>query len=83
MYKNSAKDDGDYLLDLGYNVTVNKWDSYTFKRGDVVIFGESEASTNGHIQMWDGTQFISNVKQGSGFWPYQTARPTYLIYTLP
>ncbi len=42
--------------------------NYSPRAGDVVVFQPVPGHSNGHIEMWDGTQWVSDWKQ-AGFYP--------------
>jgi type VI secretion system secreted protein VgrG len=55
------------------------------EKGDVVVFdsfqGKNEYHQHGHIQMYNGSQWISDFKQ-AGFWAgrdYRIYKPNYTI----
>lgn len=46
-------------------------DNYTPQIGDVVVFNRTSKNPHGHIQIYDGTQWVSDFRQGVGkFSPY-------------
>jgi hypothetical protein len=88
LYKIPAKDDGPYLKDVGFTTIKNE--NYTAKSGDIVFMQSCTGHPNGHIQMWNGVEWVSDFKQGNlaggGFWPaegYIKEKPSYIIYRLP
>jgi len=74
----SAKDYGPYLTRWGFHgVTSNiKSDNYTLMRGDITVFNgygtNHHGAWNGHIEMYNGNQWISDFKQN-----YFTPGPGY------
>ena len=63
-----AKDWGSFLeKNLGFS-QVQQGDRYTPVRGDVAVFqpvyGDRPSSPYGHIEVWDGTEWVSDYKQG-------------------
>ncbi|MET1077927.1 MAG: hypothetical protein ABWY06_07890 [Pseudomonas sp.] len=58
-----AKDYGPTLLGLGFTTVPNE--GYTPKKGDVVVFEDykGQASPAGHIQMYSGSHWVSDMKQ--------------------
>ena len=76
---NYAKDYGSYLEEWGFEeiTTTN------YQKGDIAVFQNYEGgSVAGHIQMYNGSQWVSDFKQ-SGFWPgsgYRKNEPSYSIY---
>ena len=77
----SAKDYGTYLEDSGFFPVDNT--NYSPLKGDVrVIQNYPKGSIHGHIDMYNGTQWVSDFFQ-NGFWPgqgYREHRPSYTIY---
>ncbi len=78
----SAKDYGSYLLDWGFSIVspIN----YSPIRGDIgVIQPYKGGSPHGHIQMYNGSIWISDFRQRVDFWPgggYRKNMPNYTIY---
>jgi hypothetical protein len=54
------------------------------KKGDIAVFQPPiNEDDDGHIQMYNGTQWVSDFKQPNGFWPgkdYRNIKPHYAIY---
>ncbi len=77
----SAKDYKGYLNELGFK-EVNQED-YKPQKGDIVVFQPAKGgSKHGHIQMYNGKQWVSDFRQ-NGFWPgsrYRNSKPQYTIY---
>lgn len=89
-----AKDYGPFLLNRGFAV-VDEVD-YKPQKGDIAVFdafqGAKKYHPSGHIQMYNGIQWVSDFIQqssekvgsrGKGFWAggdYRNAQPKYKIY---
>jgi hypothetical protein len=80
----SATNYDNFLPKLGFS-TVDST-NYTPMKGDIVVFkafqGKNKYHQHGHIQMYDGTQWVSDFKQRD-FWAgsdYRTYKPKYLIF---
>ncbi len=81
----SAKDYNNSFLDnLGFSKVSN--DNYTPQKGDVVVMesfqGAKKNHPHGHIEMYDGKQWVSDFKQ-KDFWPgsdYRNKKPDYTIH---
>jgi hypothetical protein len=83
-----AKDYGEKLRKAGF-LTVNAL-GYLPQIGDVIVFQGTSKSTEGHMQIYDGTQWVSDFKQNDPLWPnsdpksvWQTEKPAYTIYRFP
>jgi len=78
----SAKDYGSYLIEWGFS-TVSRT-NYIPIKGDIsVIQPYSGGSPHGHIQMYNGSIWLSDFKQKIDFWPgggYRLKQPDYQIY---
>ena len=78
--QNSAKDYGPSLEAVGFVKLASPPTEYL--KGDVVIMQSFTGHPHGHMQMYDGTQWISDFKQRD-FWPgqsYRTHKPSYAVY---
>ncbi|NLE04964.1 MAG: RHS repeat-associated core domain-containing protein [Crenarchaeota archaeon] len=82
---NSAKDYGPFLEGVGFS-RVNTTNGYTPLIGDIAVIssfqGKNKNHPYGHIQMYSGSQWISDFIQ-RGFWPgsdYRSSQPAYKIY---
>jgi hypothetical protein len=57
---------------------------YKAEKGDIAVFQSPGYNhPHGHIQMYNGTQWVSDFKQPNGFWPgkdYRAKKPTYAIF---
>jgi hypothetical protein len=79
-----AKDWGPSLLRAGFH-TVKVENLATFKplKGDVAVIQATSHRKSGHIQGFDGKNWISDFVQKNGFWPgqeYRKETPAYVIY---
>jgi hypothetical protein len=79
---NYAEDYGPSLENAGF--TRISTDNYVPQKGDVVVFQSySIEHPADHIQMYDGTGWISDFVQSRPFWPgagYEMHKPPYAIY---
>jgi len=77
----SAKDYGPYLKEWGFN-EISLQD-YEPVKGDVrVIQSYKGGSKHGHLDMFNGEEWVSDFKQ-NGFWPgsgYRKYKPSYSIF---
>jgi hypothetical protein len=64
----SAGDYGPFLERLGAVVVPNE--NYVPQAGDIAVFARNAAHPHGHIQIYDGNQWISDFKQRN-FNPYK------------
>lgn len=80
---NHAKAWGPALLGMGFHeVVVPNPENFLPMKGDVAVIQGTSTSVSGHIQGYDGRNWISDFIQ-QGFWPgpaYRTERPSYVIY---
>lgn len=89
----SAKSYGTVLEHLGFQAekTVAAKSSvkedFAFETGDIIIIQSTTVNAHGHIQIYDGTQWISDFKQKDPLWPHsspksewQVEKPAYVIY---
>lgn len=78
-----AKDWGPTLLRNGFHtVTVEKPETFLPMKGDVAVIQPTSSGGSGHIQGFDGKNWISDFVQ-TGFWPgqsYRTERPSHVVY---
>jgi len=73
-----AKDYGPFLLNLGFLGVPQ--DAYVPQPGDVVVI-QPGPTPSGHIQAWDGSQWVSDFNQGATkISPYKGDTPPYAIY---
>ena len=64
-----AKNWGATLLRIGFRqIEISNVESFIPQKGDVVVIQATSTSTSGHIQGYDGKQWISDFLQ-AGFWP--------------
>jgi hypothetical protein len=76
-----AKDYGPFLRKLGASAVPD--DNYIPQKGDLVVFDGNEYYPAGHLQVYDGTQWVSDFKQ-QRFTPYtDDTTPTSTIYRFP
>jgi type VI secretion system secreted protein VgrG len=77
----SAKNYGPFLQDKGFS-TVSPT-NYTPIKGDIRVFQPyPTGSPHGHINMYNGNQWISDFRE-NGFWPgpgYRTYQPAFEIF---
>ncbi len=78
-----AKDWGPTLVQIGLRAVAGAMASgYPYQKGDVVVMQATSTSASGHIQAFDGTQWISDFRQ-AGFWPgpaYRHEQPSFVLY---
>src|SRR5688572_5900426 len=77
----SAKNYGSSLTAVGFvALTFTPKDGYA--KGDVAVIQGFDGHPHGHMQMYDGTRWISDFKQRD-FWPggsYRRKKPAYVVY---
>ena len=76
----SAADYDNFLPKLKFKI-VNST-NYTPKKGDIVVINRFGTHKHGHIQMYNGNQWVSDFKQRN-FWPgsaYRNNKPSYIIF---
>lgn len=80
---------GEYLVGWGFSLVETA--NYSPVKGDIVVIqgykgGTADPNTGipyGHIQMYNGTQWVSDFKQHRPFWPsgkYDLYKPSFQIY---
>jgi len=79
-----AKDYGPILRRNGYRIVAKVTEEFRLLRvGDIaVIEPPSRGKISGHVQAWDGRNWISDFLQ-KDFWPgkfYREEQPDYAIY---
>jgi hypothetical protein len=74
-----GKDYGPFLEDRGFS-SVAIDNNYVPQKGDVAVFAGTEKHPAGHIQIYDGKEWVSDCKQGSKFSPYSGSTPPSTIY---
>jgi hypothetical protein len=81
----AAKDKGSALLGAGF-VPVTVDDAHPPQEGDVaVIQSYPGGNQNGHMAMFNGTEWVSDFHQGTDADPYPShayrrASPSYTVY---
>jgi hypothetical protein len=76
----AAKDWGTTLIRMGFSTVANL--KYSAAVGDVVVFQNVKGHDNGHIELYDGKNWVSDFIQ-DGFWPsrsYEVQKASYQIY---
>jgi hypothetical protein len=83
----SAKDYGPFLSRWGFTkiiVDKSQLENYKPLKGDIGVIQPYEGgSIHGHIQMFNGSIWVSDFKQKSDFWPgsgYRKHKPDFEIY---
>lgn len=80
-----AKDYGASLLSGGF-VAYDGEPRGGYQKGDIVVIEGFTEHPSGHMQMYDGTVWISDFKQLNGFWPgphYRKKTPDFRVYRHP
>ncbi len=80
----SAKDWGPTLEGLGFKATDS--DGTDPRSGDVMVIQPPDGEEHGHIEGFDGTEWISDFVQKRGFWPgpaYREEEPDFVVYRWP
>jgi hypothetical protein len=81
-----AKNFGPRLVEAGFAELEADWimDVGGVMQGDIAVIQPYNGGTSGHMQMYGGTQWISDFKQNSSeFYPgyeYRTDKPPYKFY---
>ncbi len=78
----SAKDWGPTLTRKGFAALTNQ--NATPQLGDVIVMQGTSKSKDGHIEYYDGANWISDFIQ-EAMWPgpsYRAEKPSYKIYRL-
>ncbi len=79
-----AKEWGPTLARNGFHtVAVVNPLTFAYSKGDVAVIQGTSSSASGHIQGFDGTTWISDFVQPSGFWPgpsYRNEKPNFAVY---
>ena len=76
-----AKDYGPTLTEKGFKKIDSK--DYVPQKGDIVVLQPPKGQTAGHIQMYDGSKWVSDFEQGDGIYPgsaYRKEKVDYEIY---
>ena len=74
----SARDYGPHLERWGFR----RIETANYVAGDIVVMQAPPGSVHGHIQMHNGSQWVSDFRQ-SGFWPgssYRNHKPSFQIF---
>lgn len=78
-----AKDWGPTLVRGGFRIVpVEQLALYSPMKGDIAVIQATSSSASGHIQGYDGKQWISDFVQ-TAFWPgpaYRNETPSFVIY---
>ena len=77
----AAKDWGPTLVRIGFRVIDPA--NYSAALGDVIVIQGTSMSKSGHIEIYDGKNWISDFVQQHGMWPgpsYRAEKPSYKIY---
>jgi hypothetical protein len=82
-----AKDYGPWLAKhgaavAGHSNATTLPTSYTPQAGDVAVFEGGQRHTHGHLQIYDGKQWVSDTRQ-SGFSPNRNYEGGVTIYRFP
>ena len=75
---NLAGNYGPFLQGLGFQ-SVPGADGTNAQVGDITVFDINASHPAGHIQMFDGNQWVSDFFQNN-FLPYRTNVPNYTVY---
>jgi RHS repeat-associated protein len=77
-----AKDFGPTMEDYGYHILETSYENYTPMKGDIAIFGPSSQGQFNHIQIYSGSDWVSDTIQiRDGFWVYgKDSKASYTIY---
>ncbi|WLI90647.1 CHAP domain-containing protein [Massilia sp. R2A-15] len=79
----SAKDWGPTLLRIGFQpIDIASIDGFVPQKGDVAVIQATSAHPHGHIQGFDGKNWISDFVQAA-FWPgpaYRRETPPSAVY---
>jgi len=76
----NAKDYGPFLTQHGASVVSEH--NYKPQKGDVAVFQGNDSHPYGHIEVYDGKQWVSDFKQNN-FSPYRTDTPPSTVYRFP
>ncbi len=86
----SAMNYGPNLVAAGFQAVPATEGSYVPQQGDVVVFQATDGHPHGHIQIHDGSQFVSDFKQNDPLWPssnpnssWQQNKPSFTVYRYP
>jgi len=77
-----AKNYGPFLLQHGYHTVPGASYFGSEQVGDIAVFQPAPGhSQSGHIEMWDGTGWVSDFKQ-QHFSPYRGSGPSNLDFKI-
>ncbi len=76
----SAYQYGQYLTSAGFTSVAQSVQGFTAQPGDVVVFQPVAGHSDGHIAMYNGTQWVSDYKQSSIFAASAYQNGSYQIY---
>ena len=76
----AAKDYGPFLTKHGASGVSG--DNYKAQKGDIAVFGGNDSHPYGHIEVYDGKQWVSDFKQNN-YSPYRTDVPDSTVYRFP
>jgi RHS repeat-associated protein len=75
-----AKDYGPFLTKHGAEAVSG--DNYKPQKGDVAVFQGNDSHPHGHVEIYDGKQWVSDFKQ-KNFSPYKSDPPPSTVYRFP
>jgi hypothetical protein len=85
----NAADYGPPLENAGFQPVANgnayPPEDYTPQAGDVAVIQPTNENASGHMEMYNGSQWVSDFRQ-DGFWPgphYRNETPHFVIYRYP
>ena len=73
-----AKDYGPFLEDHGFEI-ITLDNTYIAQKGEVAVFAGNAAHESGHMEIFDGKDWVSDTKQ-THFSPYHANTPSVQIY---
>jgi len=77
-----AKDYGPFLQQHGYHSVPGATYTGEEQMGDIVVFQPAPGhSAAGHIEMWDGSRWVSDTKQ-RGLFPYGDVSESLQHFTI-
>jgi hypothetical protein len=79
-----AREWGPWLIRAGFRtVAVDQLATFRPLKGDVAVIQATTNRTSGHIQGFNGKDWVSDFVQTNGFWPgneYRKEIPAYVVY---